>query len=163
MTKIIIERRSVLLFGGIIAAIAIIGFSIAVLILVEFSIWNLSLIIILLLLLSISLPYARSKKEIMVIDDMGLTLNDHITLGPIPWDCISDAKTYRILFDKTLRIYVKNIPKLEGLFGETKIHQRVGVEKKNGRKCIIIDLDLCKLRGIDIVGIINDYAENHKK
>ena len=52
--------------------------------------------------------------------------------------------------------------KLESIFGETATRQIVNVNKRTGEKRIFFDLDLCKLHGIDIVGIINDYAENHK-
>jgi len=37
-----------------------------------------------------------NQKERLVMDDSGITMNDTIKIGPIPWDCISGAISYRL-------------------------------------------------------------------
>ena len=164
MTKIIIERRSVLLFGSIIAVVVIIIASIIIFILLgEISIVAVLTLISLLILLSMALPHTRSKKEIIIIDDEGLTLNGEITFGPIPWDCISDVSISRMLFDKIMTIQITNMSKLESIFGETATRQIINVNRRTGEKRISFDLDLCKLRGIDLETIIKDRVRNYTK
>ncbi|MDR1405549.1 MAG: hypothetical protein LBJ20_08305 [Candidatus Methanoplasma sp.] len=110
MTKITIERHSVLLFVSVFATVATVVSGIIALLLTEFSIMVTVSLFGFFILLSIALPYTRSKKEMLIIDDEGLTLNSNIMLGPIPWDCISGASILRIGFDKILSIHVKNNP-----------------------------------------------------
>ena len=160
MTKIVIERRSVLLFGFMFAMLVAVASCAVILLLTEFNIMIIMTALGLLILLSMAFPYTRSKKEIIVIDEEGLTLNGNIILGPIPWDCISDANVSRIGFDKILNIRITNIPKLENIFGENVIQQKVSMNRKTGKGQISIDLDLCKLHGIDLEKIINSHARN---
>jgi len=120
-------------------------------------------LISLLILLSIALPNTRSKKEIIIIDEEGLTLNGNFSFGPIPWDCIYDVSISRMLFDKIMRIQITNMSKLENIFGETATRQIVNVNRRTGEKHISFDLDLCKLRGIDLETIIKNHVRNAKK
>jgi len=162
MTKIIIERRSVLLFATLFVAAVVIAVGIIALLLTEFNIMTIISLLSILIFLSLIIPYARTKKDMMIIDDEGLTLNGNILFGPIPWDCISGTSISRIGFDKILTIQVTNLPKLENIFGETVVHQKMNTNKKTGEKDISFGLDLCKLRGIDIEKIIEDRAGSHK-
>ena len=38
------------------------------------------------------LSQVRGGKELIIIDDSGLTVNGNIKLGPIPWDLVIDAR-----------------------------------------------------------------------
>ena len=160
MTKIVIARRSVLLYVSIFAMVAItlsnivaslLGFHIGITLLPGF------------FFLLLALPYLRSKKEIIIIDEEGLTLNGNISFGPIPWDCISDVSISRMLFDKIMTIQITNMSKLESIFGETATRQIINVNRRTGEKRISFDLDLCKLRGIDLETIIKDRVKNYTK
>lgn len=159
MTRTVIERRSILLFVSIFIITATIVSGIVAALLMEFDITMIGSLVILLILLSIALPLTRSKKEMIIIDEEGLTLNGNIMLGPIPWDCITGAKIFRIGLDKLMNVYLTNMSKLECVLGENIIHQKVNLNKKTGEMHISFDLDLCKLSGINLEAIIKAHAK----
>jgi len=102
--------------------------------------------------------HTRSGKEMIVLDDAGLTLNGDVMLGPIPWDCVLDVRIRRILFDKTLEVELTNLPVLRDTF-EKNDFGKICRDKKAGRSFVSMDLDLCKLRGIDLVSLIKMHAK----
>ncbi|MCL2607099.1 MAG: hypothetical protein FWD92_00875 [Methanomassiliicoccaceae archaeon] len=108
----------------------------------------------------ILLIYARSlarkeNKEMMIIDDDGLTIRGDVSLGPIPWDCILGAEIKRILFEKHLTVYLTDVSRMGMIFGEETIRKKVG-KGKDGERVISIDLTPCKLKGMDIEALIRE-------
>jgi len=123
-------------------------------------------VVMLIFLLAIITPWmgrSKAKKEVIIIDDEGLTLNGSIMLGPIPWDCISGASVVRLGLDKTLNIYFTNIPRLEGIFGEKIVRKKVGRILKTGERAISIDLDFLKVKGIDVAALIQMRARGQRQ
>jgi len=107
------------------------------------------------------LIYSR-RKEVIIMDDSGLTLVGAIgKFGPIPWDCISDATLGRELKigRRILTVKLTNVYKLIEIFGEDVITESFGTNKSKLR--LEIDLDNCKLRGIDVVARINEYKAGY--
>ena len=103
------------------------------------------------------------EKEIIVIDDYGLTINGNLKLGPIPWDCVLDATVIKKMFEKHLKIRLTNMSKFEGIFGKNAVRDKVEKNKKFGEKSIYVYLEQCDLLGIDIVSIINEHAGSRVK
>jgi hypothetical protein len=160
MTKIVIERRSKLLFPFIFAMVVIAVSCAAYSVLMSggMDLRLIGLLLGLLVLLSIGIPSVRRNKEVIVIDDEGITVNDGIGLGPIPWDCISGADMSRIVFDRYLNIHLKDVSKLENLFGEDSIRNNTGKNGKTGGRSISVCMSLCKLNGIDLEALILERA-----
>ncbi len=159
MTRIVIEKRSKLIYGFLIFFVAALVFFAASLLLVEIDIRMLFHLPLISIVLSLYIyPAARYKKEMIILDHDGLTLNVDIMLGPIPWDCISGAKVYRVMLEKKLNVYVADMPKLKSVFGED-VRKKVNVKKKTGEMFFIVDLDICRLRGIDLEAQINQRAK----
>ncbi|MCL2296657.1 MAG: hypothetical protein FWC29_06235 [Methanomassiliicoccaceae archaeon] len=65
------------------------------------------------------------EKEIIVIEDCGLTINGTVMLGPIPWDCVSRAELVRIALEKHLKIRLTNMSKLEEVLGKDEVQNKV--------------------------------------
>ena len=101
----------------------------------------------------------RNGKEMIVIDDFGVTLKSNTMIGPIPWDCIMDAHVLRILFEKHLTVTISNVSKLEGFFGKETVRKKCFVDKETGIRGIHMDLDHCKLKGVDLEALINGRAK----
>ena len=101
-----------------------------------------------------------AKDRMIVIDHNGLTVNDSIMLGPIPWDCISDAKVSGIKREKQLTVYITNISKLESVFGEEAIHNKVSKNQETGERLILMNLYHCGLHGIDLEALIKERARS---
>jgi len=99
----------------------------------------------------------RSGKDMIILDDRGLTLNGEVMLGPIPWDCVLGARIRRILFDRILEVELTNMLVLRDTFGKNDFG-KICRNKKTGRGFVSMDLDLCKLRGIDLVSLIRMHA-----
>ena len=163
MERIVIERNSSLVYVAIVLAAFLLTVVVIVLMFAElnmFYIINLFFIVPMAFFILIYTYFAsRAKnKEMIVIDDTGLTINGGVMLGPIPWDCISDAKVFRVLLEKHMTVSIVNIIKLQNLLGEETVHKKIQTDRTTGDKMIQVDLDLCKLRGIDIESLIKERA-----
>ena len=99
----------------------------------------------------------EGNKEHIIIDDLGLTLNGSIMLGPIPWDCVSSAKVSKAAKEKQLAVKITNISKLESIFGEEAVRKKVGNDPKTGERLILMDLGHFSL--YDPEKLINERAE----
>ncbi|MCL2296656.1 MAG: hypothetical protein FWC29_06230 [Methanomassiliicoccaceae archaeon] len=84
-------------------------------------------------------------------------------LGPIPWDCVLDVTVIKMMFEKHLKIRLTNMSKFEEIFGKEAVRDKVEKNKRFGEKCIRISLEICNLRGIDIVSLINKHAGDSAK
>jgi len=166
MERIVVESRPLLALVIIVISVVLVAMAAAIALLTELD--TVMIIRLLLLIVGVAVMLfflrrmTRSGKEMMVIDNMGLTINSDIMLGPIPWDCISDAKVVRILFEKHLYLTISDMPKMRGLFGEEAVRKKVGKNRKTGEDMIFMDLDLCKLRGINLEAIIKERAKGRK-
>jgi hypothetical protein len=166
MERIVIESRRVLTLVVIALSVVLIAMAVVIALYVELDtvmiIRLLLLIVGVAVMLFISRRMTRSGKEMIVIDSMGLTINSDIMMGPIPWDCISDAKVVRIIFEKHLYLTISDMPKMRGLFGEEAVRKKVGKNRKTGEDTLFMDLDFCKLRGIDLEALIKERANGRK-
>lgn len=97
-------------------------------------------------------------KVMLVIEDQGLSANG---FGPMPWDCVSGARTVKVLLDKGLYISISNVAKLNDIFGEENVYKKVATIRKTGERVINVDLQLCELNGIDPEALINERARGH--
>jgi len=161
MTRIVIERRSALLYAAVFAIVAALMICIISVLLMRSDTVAIGSLLSLFILLSIAISLTRYNKVMVIVDDEGLTLKGDVMLGPIPWDCISGASINRVVFDKIMTVYLINMPKLESIFGSDSLYQKVNVNKKTGVNHISIDLDLCKLRGINLEALIKARAGSH--
>ena len=157
MERIIIERYSMKI--PIIIVMAMIAFATVTILLTGFGIQTLLAPLSLIILLGVAITRTRSKKEIIIIGDEGLTINGNIMLGPIPWDCVSGAKMIRILFDKHLIVNISNTSKMQDIFGEEAVRKKVGKKEGSNESTIFVNLDFCKLRGIDLATLIQGHAK----
>ena len=104
-------------------------------------------------------------KEMIVIDDEGLTINGGFytttvtLLGPVPWDCISSARTHRLMFDKYLWIVISDVPKLTEIIGEEAVQKCLLKLRKTGEMVLSVDLQVCKLNKLDPAALINERAK----
>ena len=118
------------------------------------------------LILYCAYSFARPRmKEIIVIDDNGLMIRGNILLGPtaedfgpIPWDCICGAETVSILIMKQLNVYITNASKMKAVFGEETMREVFGTRRRRGEMTIAVDLNICKLKGIDLEALIRERA-----
>jgi len=159
MTRTVIERRNILLFvtGTLLAIFFACGIALifvsqivhALVIFIVTAIWSTTLII-----------EIRQGKTMIVVDDSGLTLNGHVKLGPIPWDCISGISIHSVMLDKILTLYVTDIPKLMEIFGEESIRKKI--IKKSSESIIQMELGLCKLKGIDLEMLIKRHVRDNR-
>jgi uncharacterized membrane protein len=113
------------------------------------------------LVIAIIRSQTKSGKEMIILDDNGLTLNGGVMIGPIPWECIKDASIKRVLFEKRLRVDIVNLPKIWDVLGKETI-KRIHKNKKTGENAVTMDVDLCKLRGIDLPALIRKYATEYQ-
>ena len=104
-------------------------------------------------------------KEMITIDDEGLTINGGFylptvtLLGPVPWDCISSARAVRIMLDKYLWVVISDVPRLTEIMGEEAVQNCLLKVRKTGEMVLSIDLQLCKLKGLDPAALINERAK----
>ena len=119
-----------------------------------------------LLLMDVYYSARPNMKEIMIIDDDGLTINGNFFSGPVPWDClpwdcIYGADVTSFFPEKKLIVYITNLYKIEKIFGPRAVRKKVG-RTKTGERAIFISFSCCKLKGIDIKGLILERATGHK-
>jgi hypothetical protein len=157
MARTVIERRDsmVFLFVGIVAIFFLLGIAAFVIIGI---IYALAVFLFATVILFYALFVIIQGKEMIVIDKSGLTLNGHVKLGIIPWDCISNVSVQHTLWaGNMMYVYVTNIPKLKDIFGEETVSNKV-IDMKTGEKIIQMEMNFCKLKGIDLETLIKDYA-----
>lgn len=167
MDRVVIERRNLFIYVVVILVAVVLILSITVLWFVGLNLFyavNLFYMISMAIILSAWVYYSAGpgKKEMLVIDENGLTINGDIRLGPIPWDCINGAELVRISLEKKLIVYITNISKMEMIFGREIIRKKVGKNRKNGKKAIFFELTLCRWKEIDLETLILERATGRK-
>ena len=101
------------------------------------------------------MPPPSFKKEVIIVDDSGLTINGNVKLGSVPWDFIINAEIETGYFLQTLVVYLTDREKLKSILGEHVIEK---VEKDRKGQWISADIRYCKLHGISLEAIINERA-----
>jgi len=126
--------------------------------------------VVVILLAVIYRGFRTGKKEMMVIDENGLTLRGDTLIGPIlydcfiPWGSIYDADIVRKLFvGAQLVLYLTNLSKIEIISEKGKIREIVKNNKKTGEKIITIDLSYYWIKGIDLRALIRERAAGCKE
>ena len=105
------------------------------------------------------------RKEMIIISDDGLTINGGYyfptvtLLGPVPWDCISSARAVRVIFDKYLWVVISDVPGLTEIIGEEAVQKCLLKVRKTGEMVLSVDLQSCKLNGLDPAALINEHAK----
>jgi len=155
MTRTVIERRN---FWAIVFLVV----SVIMIVILAVCLWFLpswpNIFMVLLgivqggLLLAMGVSVLRFEKEMIILDDAGLTLNGEIKLGPIPWDCISDVSIRK--WSKVLSVGLTNMNKIVEIFGEDVIRDKIGAKRSNVR--LEMMLDFCKMKGIDLEALIKE-------
>jgi hypothetical protein len=163
MERTVVERNNLLTSLSVALALAILMLAVTTLLLIDLNTYiTVSLFFIvpmaIILLIGAYFIARPGNREMIIIDNDGLTINGNISLGPIPWDCIYGAKVNRILFEKQLVIDITNIPKMEKIFGTETIHKKIRKKRKADERVIIVDISPCKLRGIDLEALIRECA-----
>jgi hypothetical protein len=100
---------------------------------------------------------SHGGKEMIVLDRFGLTLKGNARVGPLPWRCIKDASIFRMGLEKHLLIQFGTKDELETMLDSESI-KRISFNKKTGEGSVLMDIDLCKLRGIDLVSLIKERS-----
>lgn len=163
MERIVIERRNGLVYAFVIVVAALLVLAVAMALFMQpdsIMMVRLSLLVI----VSICLLYFTYRLSLhgtvmIVIEDVGLTIKGSILLGPIPWDCVSGASVLRTTTEKHMDVYISDVPELIGLFGEENVRKKVLIDKETGKGDILLSLDFCKLKGIDLAALINERAK----
>jgi len=163
MERIVIERRNGLVYASVIVVAALLVLAVAMALFMQpdsFMMVRLSLLVVVsICILYFTYRMSLHGTEMIVIEDLGLTIKGSVLLGPIPWDCISGASVIRTTAEKQMDVYISDVPELIGLFGEEKVRKKVLIDKETEKGDIRLSLDFCKLNGIDLTALINERAK----